>query len=82
MPSTHTVHVVSVKLSDGWCDLLYDLQYDDFKKKHLNLGEDELSDKFYNEVVNTTFKEGEYADLEIEFDKKLNIVGGKVITFK
>ena len=42
------------------------------------MDEDELSDKFYTEVVSKFFQYGEYGNFEIIVDEDFNIVGGKI----
>lgn len=64
------------------CEVLYDLFWEQFQENHPDLDKDELSDKFYSEVVTKHFQYGEYLDCEIEIDENLNIVGGKIISFK
>ena len=69
----------SIKDSDGWMELAHTLLFDKFKKEHSNLNDDELSDKFYNEIVSKKFKYGEFGDFEIIVDENFNIVGGKIL---
>ena len=59
-------------------ELSYDLKFEKFKNEHPDIDEDELSDKFYTEVVSKKFQYGEFADIEIEVDENFNIVGGKI----
>ena len=74
---TASITLENIKCTDGWYELATDVLFDDFKKKHLDLDEDELHDMFYEKVC-TIFKYGEYANLTIEVDENLNIVGGKI----
>ena len=76
---TSKIELNSIKSSDGWYSLAYELKFDKFKEEHKHLDEDEISDKFYTEVVSKNFKYGEFANLEIEFDENFNIVGGGLI---
>ena len=69
----------SIKDSDGWMELAHSLKFEKFEKEHSDLDEDEISDKFYKEVVCAVFKYGEYADIEIEVDENFNIVGGRIL---
>ena len=64
--------------SDGWHELIYELKFNQFKNEHPNLDEDELSDKFYDEVVSKKFHHGEYGNFEIIVDEDFNIVGGHI----
>lgn len=66
----------------GWSDLAYTLQFDKFKSNNPGMNEDELSDKFYTEVIAKKFQYGDFADILIIFDEDFNIVGGKIIDFK
>lgn len=70
--------LTSVSSSDNWANLAHELWFDKFKKKNSNLDQDELADKFYNEVVRMKFSYGEYANMEIEVNEKLEIVGGRI----
>jgi hypothetical protein len=69
----------SIKDSDGWSGLVFDLKFEKFKKENPELKEDVLIDKFYDEVISKKFEYGEYADIEIEVDEDFNIVGGKIL---
>jgi hypothetical protein len=60
-------------------ELAYELKWNTFKEENTDLDEDELSDKFYNEVVSKLFEYGEYTAFELEIDENLNIVGGRLI---
>lgn len=75
---TAKITLNSIKDSDGWMELIYELQFDKFKSQYPDMDEDDVSDKFYEEVVSKNFKYGEYADITIEVDENLNIVGGKI----
>lgn len=75
---TAKIRLESIKLSDGWSELAFDLKWDKFLEEHKHLDEDEVADKFYNEVIEKNFKWGEYANLEIEFDENFRIIGGKI----
>ncbi len=75
---TAKIKLTSIKDSDGWNELAYDLKFENFKKEHPNLNEEELADKFYTDIVSKKFKYGEFANLEIIFDENFNIVGGKI----
>lgn len=68
----------SVKDSDGWMELAHTLKFEQFKSEHPELDEDELSDKFYTEVVSKKFQYGEYGSFEIIVDENFNIVGGRI----
>lgn len=63
----------------GWASLAHELRFEKFKEEHPDLGEDELSDKFNEEVIYKKFEWGEFANLEIIFDEDFNIVGGKLL---
>lgn len=76
---TAKITLDSLKDSDGWMELAHELKFDQFKREHPELDEDELSDKFYTEIVVKKFKYGEYADIEIEVDENFNIVGGRIL---
>ncbi|MFW6225483.1 MAG: hypothetical protein ACOC2W_02705 [bacterium] len=75
---TFKITLKSIKDSDGWVELAYYLKFDEFQKNNPSLNEDELHNKFYNEVIYKNFKYGEYANLEIEVDENFNIIGGKI----
>jgi hypothetical protein len=49
-----------------------------FVREHPEMDEDELSDKFYTEVVSKKFQYGEYGSFEIIVDENFNIVGGRI----
>jgi len=76
---TYKVILRSIKDSDIWADLAHELKYDEFKKNNSELDDEELSDKFYIDVVSKKFEYGEYADIEIEVDENFNIVSGKIL---
>ena len=76
---TAKITLTSIKDSDGWIELAYELKFEKFKKEHSELSEYEASDVFYSEVVSKHFQCGEFADLEIEVDEDFNIVGGRII---
>jgi SOS response regulatory protein OraA/RecX len=76
---TATIRLESIKDSDGWMELAYDLLFEKFKTEHPDLNEDDASDKFYQEVVSKKFRYGEYANLEIKVDENFNIIGGKIL---
>lgn len=76
---TSKITLESIKESDGWIELAYDVAFDNFQKEHPDLEEDALHEKFKEEVVYKRFKYGEYADIEIEVDENFNIVGGKIL---
>ena len=48
---TAKIKLMSIKDSDGWMELAHTLKFDQFEKDHSELDEDEISDKFYDEVV-------------------------------
>lgn len=68
----------SVKDPDGWMELAHELKFDAFKKEHPELDEDEISSKFYTEIVSERFSYGEYGSFEIIVDENFNIVGGRI----
>lgn len=76
---TVKIRVDSIKDSDGWYELIHKLKFSKFKKDNPNLDEDELHEKFYEEIVSKTFEYGEYANLEIVVDEDLKIIGGRII---
>jgi len=76
---TAKITLINIKDSDAWCELATKLKYEDFKKENPDLDEDELSDKFYREVISKKFMYGEYGALELHVDENFNIVGGKII---
>ena len=49
-----------------------------FQIRLFQADEDELSDKFYTEVVSKKFEWGEYGSFEIIVDENFNIVGGRI----
>jgi len=64
-------------------EVAYELYFDKFKNENPNLDENELSDKFYTEVVSKMFEYGEFIHkMEIEIDENLNIISGKLIPYK
>lgn len=71
---TVTMNFESIKDSDAWMELAYDLKFDEFKNKYPEMNDNDLSDKFYEEVV----PYGEYGSFEIIVDENFNIVGGKI----
>jgi len=75
---TAKIKIESIKASDGWMELAHELLWDKFEKEHPGLDEDELSDKFYTEVVQKKFQYGEFANIEIEVDENFNIVCGHI----
>ena len=77
--ATAKIKLESIKDSDGWMGLAYDLRFGKFQDEHPDLEEDELHEKFQEEVVYSKFKYGEFADIEIEVDENFNIVGGKIL---
>ncbi len=79
MMKTAKITLNSIKDSDGWMELIHELQFDKFKSQYPDMDEDDVSDKFYTEVVSKKFEYGEYADIVIEVDENLNIVGGKIL---
>ena len=76
---TATITLTSLKDSDGWMELAHTLKFEKFKADNPGLDEDELNDKFHNEVVYKKFQYGEFADIEIIVDENFNIVGGKIL---
>ena len=68
----------SVKDSDRWVELAYDLKFEKYKEEYPEMDEDELSDKFYKEIVLKKFQYGEYGSFEIIVDEDFNIIGGKI----
>ena len=79
MSKTVKITLDSIKGSDMWMELAYELKFEQFKNEHPEMDEEEIDDKFYTEIVIKKFKYGEYADIEIEFDENFNIVGGKIL---
>lgn len=57
---TAKISLSSVKDSDGWAELGFELGFSEKK-------------------ISKVFQWSEYADLEIEVDEDLNIVGGRII---
>ena len=76
---TAKITLNNIKSSDGWGELAFELKFKKFKSKYPELDEDEISDKFYTEIISKKFQYGEFANLEIEFDEDFNIVGGKIL---
>lgn len=76
--ATGKIILENIKDSDGWMGLAYDVAFVKFKNEHSDLDEDELHEKFQEEVVYKKFEYGEYANLEIEVDENFNIIGGKI----
>lgn len=76
---TATITLESIKDSDGWMELAHTLKFDKFKLDHPDMDEDELSNKFYDEVISKKFEYGEYANIELIIDEDFNIVGGRII---
>lgn len=76
---TAKIILQNVKDSDGWSQLVRELQFEKFEKENPELDEEELNDKFYTERISSNFEYGEIANLEIEFDENLKIIGGKLI---
>jgi uncharacterized membrane protein YheB (UPF0754 family) len=76
---TAKITLESIKASDGWMSIAYELKFDQFKNEHPELDEDELSDKFHTEVVYKKFQYGEFANIELIVDENFNIVGGKIL---
>lgn len=68
--------------SEDWGELIQKLKFDKFEKEHCELDEDEISDKFYDEVVSKIFKYGDYGSFEIIVDENLNIIGGKIFSYE
>ena len=59
-------------------ELIHELKFEQFKNEHPEMDEDELSDKFYIEVVSKKFKYGDYRSFEIIVNENFNIVGGHI----
>ena len=76
---TAKISIDSIKDSDGWMNLAYDLFKDKIDEQFPD--EDEAHEKLH-EKANNIFEYGEYADITIEVDENLNIVGGKIHPFK
>jgi len=74
--------VINTYKDTSLSEIAFELFFDKFKSEHSNLEEDELNDKFYNDVVSKIFEWGEYVNLEIEIDENLNVVGGRLIPFE
>jgi hypothetical protein len=76
---TAKIKFSSIKSSDGWAELTYALKFEQFKKEHPEIeDEDELADKFYTKVVAKKFEYGEFGNFEIIVDENFNIVGGQI----
>ncbi|MCK9417489.1 hypothetical protein M0Q97_12685 [Candidatus Dojkabacteria bacterium] len=76
---TEKITLKSIKDSDGWVELAFALKFKNFNTENPDLTEDELTDKFYSEVINKKFKYVEYADIELVIDENFNIVGGRIL---
>jgi hypothetical protein len=68
-----------IKDSDGWMSLAHELKFEQFKSCNPELSEEDVSEKFYTEVVCKMFEYGEYANIELEIDENFNIVGGRIM---
>lgn len=84
---TSKIILETIKCTDGWAELIWDLRYDKFVKDHPELSEldddgEKLTDTFHEENTYLFFEHGEFADLELIFDEDLNIIGGKILKFK
>lgn len=79
---TSKIILESIKDTDGWYQLAYELKFEAFKKEHPSLDEDTLNDFFYTEFISNYFEYGEYANIEIEIDENFNIVGGEILKLK
>lgn len=44
--------------------------------------DDDYDIEFINNKINSIFEYGEFANIELIIDSKLNIIGGKIIPFK
>ena len=78
-----TIQIDSIKNSDAWTSLAFELKYEQFKKEHPELDEEEdLPDLFYKNVIEKYFQYGEYANIELVIDENFNIIGGKIIELK
>ncbi len=78
MMKTAKMEFLSIKDPEGWMELAHELKFEQFKNEHPGMDEDELSDKFYVEVVSKKFQYGEYGSFEIIVDENFNIVGGRI----
>ena len=76
---TKEIVLNDIKATDVWMKVAYDLKYDKFREEHTGMDDEEISNKFYVEVVSKIFKYGEYANIRLVIDEDLNIVGGKII---
>jgi len=76
---TAKIILSSIKDSDGWMELVHTIKFEQFEKEHIGMDEDDITDRFYNEIVVKKFEFGEYADIEIIVDEDFNIVGGKIL---
>lgn len=79
---TSKIILESIKDTDGWYQLAYELKFEAFKKEHPFLDEDTLHEFFHEQVVHNYFQYGEYANIEIEIDENFNIVGGEILKLK
>lgn len=79
---TYIMQLDSIKCPDGWHEMAHDLKWEQHEKNNPDLDEDELIDKFHDEVVAKMFEYGEYGSIEIEVDEDFNIVGGRIIPHK
>ena len=61
--------------------LIYDIFKEKYENEGLCINEDDLHDKLHDKAK-SIFEYGEYANLEIEVDENLNIIGGKIFPFK
>lgn len=68
-PKIANISIQDIHCVDGWYDVGSYL-FDDIEDT------DELINK-----INSIFKYGEYANLELKIDKELNIIGGKIIPY-
>lgn len=61
-----------------WAGLAFDLLFDKYKSEHPDLDEEELYDSFYEHHISPHFLWGDYANLELTFNEKFEIIGGKI----
>jgi len=76
---TKTIILESIKNSDVWTEVAFELKFEKFEKENPSLDEDKLADKFYTDVISKMFEYGEYANIKLTIDENFNITGGKII---
>lgn len=76
---TSKMYLDSIKDSDGWMELAYELFKEQVDRDYV---EEDEAHRNLHDKANKIFQYGEYANIEIEVDEKLNIVGGRIIPHK